>query len=97
MVLEKEMGVLRLDPKAAEGDWGYTGHRLSIYKTSKPATMTHFFQQGHTFSNKATPPDSAIPYGTSIHMSLWRPCLFKPPQWKISSSPNTGVHVCDQE
>jgi hypothetical protein len=34
---------------------------------SKPAyTMTHFLQQGHTYSNKATPPNSVTSYGPSI-------------------------------
>ena len=28
--------------------------------------MTHFFHQGHTYSNKGTPPNSAAPYGLSI-------------------------------
>jgi hypothetical protein len=29
--------------------------------------MTHFLQQGHTHSNKTTPPNDATPYGLSIH------------------------------
>ena len=41
--------------------------------TSKSTpTVTHFFQQGHTYSNKATPPNSAISHGSRI---------FKPPQY----------------
>jgi hypothetical protein len=32
--------------------------------------MAHFLQQGHTYSNKATPPNSATPW----------PSIFKPPQ-----------------
>ena len=40
---------------------------MSIYETSKPAsTVTHFLQQGHTYSNKATPPNCATPYMPSI-------------------------------
>jgi hypothetical protein len=31
-----------------------------------PLTRSHLLQQGHTSSNKATPPNSAIPYGPSI-------------------------------
>ncbi|CAO2631291.1 hypothetical protein LEMLEM_LOCUS21220 [Lemmus lemmus] len=38
------------------------GHGLSIYETPKPAcTMTHFLQD-HTYSNKSTSPNSAIPF-----------------------------------
>ena len=33
------------------------------YETSKPiSTETHFLQKGHTYSNKATPPNSATPF-----------------------------------
>jgi hypothetical protein len=38
--------------------------------------------QWHTSFNKATPLDSAIPYGqASKHMNLWGTNLFKPAQW----------------
>ena len=36
--------------------------------------MTPFLQQGHTYSNQATPPNSAIPY------ELREPITFKLPQ-----------------
>lgn len=37
-------------------------HGLSLFETSKPfSTVTHFIQQGHTYS-KVTPPDSATPF-----------------------------------
>ncbi|ERE70557.1 calmodulin-regulated spectrin-associated protein 1 [Cricetulus griseus] len=40
-----------------------TGCDLNIYETSKPtSTVTHLLQQGSTYSNKATPPNSATPY-----------------------------------
>ena len=40
-----------------------TGHDLSIYEASKPTpTMTDFFQQDHTYSNIATPPNTATLY-----------------------------------
>ena len=40
---------------------------MSIYKNSKPAsTVTHFLQQGHTYYDEATPPNSANPYEASI-------------------------------
>ena len=46
-----------------------TGHGLSIYEPSKPAsTVTHFLQD-HTYSDKATPPNGA---------TLWGPFSFKP-------------------
>ena len=64
--------VLHLDPQAAEGDC-HTRPSLSIYEISKLAsTMTHFLRQGYTYVNKAMPPNSATPYGSSIqtHESL---------------------------
>jgi hypothetical protein len=47
-VMEKELRILHLDLKAAEGDC-VPEHGWSIHKTSKPAsTVTHFLQQGYT-------------------------------------------------
>ena len=44
----------------------HTGHSLSIYEILKLApTVSCFFQQGPTYSNKATPPNSATPCGPS--------------------------------
>ena len=49
-----------------EGDC-VTRHSLSLYETSTPTSaVTHFLQQGHTHSSKATPPNSAAPYRPSI-------------------------------
>jgi hypothetical protein len=67
MVLAKELRVLHLYPKA-------TGRRLALsswvelmHRTSKPMpTVTHFFQQGHTYSNKVTPPNSVTPCESNI-------------------------------
>ena len=58
MVLEKELRVTHLDLQATESDCG-----VSIYETSKStSTVTQFLQQGYTYSNKAIPPNSVIPY-----------------------------------
>lgn len=66
IVLEKELRVLHLHLKAGAGDCVDTGHSLNI-KTSQPTfPLTHFLQHGHTYSNKAPPPNSATPYTTSI-------------------------------
>jgi hypothetical protein len=65
MVQEKELGAIYFDPKAAEED--------AEHRTSNPAyTVMHFLQQGHTHSNKTTPPRSATSCGPSIlnHYSL---------------------------
>jgi hypothetical protein len=36
-------------------------------ETSKPTpTVTHFFQQGHTYSNEASPPNTATSRGSGI-------------------------------
>lgn len=82
MVLEKELRVLYLYLKAT-GHWVYFEHRR---ETSKPIpTVTYFRQQGHIYSNKSTPPNSAtlcelmgtnsIQYHRSAHASpllLWQ-------------------------
>jgi hypothetical protein len=47
----------------------HTGWSLSIYDTSKPTSIvSHFLQQGHSYSNKATPPNSATLYEPSIQI-----------------------------
>ena len=40
----------------------YTGSSLCIGDLKSAPLVTHFLQQGHTYSNKATPPNSATPY-----------------------------------
>jgi hypothetical protein len=48
----------------------------SGFKFLKPQclpTMTHFLQQGYTYSKKATPPNNVLP------TSLWEPFSLKPP------------------
>ena len=53
----RELRVIHLNPlaKGREPTWA------SEISKSAP-TMTHFLQQGHTCSNKVTPPNSATPY-----------------------------------
>ena len=63
----EEPNVLPLDLQAAEGD--YESHCLQLEhrrSQSPTCTVTHFLQLGHTYSNRATPPNSGIPYGPSI-------------------------------
>jgi hypothetical protein len=67
MMLE-EQKVLYLDSEAARRRLS-TPHwvELEHLKPQSPAsTVTHLLQQGHTSSNKATPPNSVIPCGPSI-------------------------------
>ena len=46
-----------------------TVNKIEKKKTSKPtSTLTHFLQQSHTHSNKATPPNRATSCGP-----LWEP------------------------
>ena len=41
-----------------------SGHDLSVYETSKPTSIvTHFLQQDHTYTIKATPSINATPSG----------------------------------
>lgn len=58
-----------------------TFSQTHILSHPKPTpTVPLFLQQGHAHSRKATPPNSAAPYGPSIkHVSLWGPFLFQPP------------------
>ena len=92
MVLEKELRVRYLGLQAAEGAVYYTGVTRT-QETSKPAPIvTHFLQQGHTYSNKTTPPNSAIPYGQAFkHLSLWELYLFKPPHARLHRRQNGPV------
>ena len=91
--LEKELRVLHLDLQAAEGDCVLHLGVSSENEISKPAsTMTlpprsYLLQQGHTYSNKALPPNKPLPIHQAFkHMSsLWRPFLLKPPQMPSSN------------
>jgi hypothetical protein len=51
----------------------HTGCSLSIGDPKTCPIAAHFFQQGHTYSNKAIPFNSATRYGPSIqtHESMW--------------------------
>ena len=55
----------------------HTGDSLSIadlkvhkHSITFPPTRPHLLQQGHTYFNKATPPNSATPTGTICSVSL---------------------------
>jgi hypothetical protein len=43
---------------------GFQGAGMKILKHTP--TMTYFLQQGHTYSNKATPPNNDIPWAKHI-------------------------------
>ena len=62
--------VIHIDPQAARRDCVYNvtvSQCLSIGELkAHPCTVTHFLYQGHTHSNKATPPSSTTPYVLSI-------------------------------
>ena len=83
-VLEEELSVLNLDTQAARDC--LTGPGLCIYEISNPAsTVTHFLQPGHTYSNRATPPNSAPPYKPNVqtHESMGViPIQTMMPPWK---------------
>lgn len=66
MVLENELGVLHRDRLAAAETVCHTGHASSIGHLSTHPHVTHLFQQGQTYSSKATPPKSAPSYGPII-------------------------------
>ena len=68
MVLEKELRVLYLVPRQS-GE--VNSSKLGGAPKPTP-TVIHFLQQDHTYSNKATPPNSATPHGLSIFKSPQR-------------------------
>ena len=53
-VLEKELRILPLGPQAAGGD-SDTLARLELLRPPSLPLVTHFIQQSHPNSNKATP------------------------------------------
>ena len=76
MVLENEMRVLCLDPIAGRRSLSLPHWVELEHRTSKPKPrMTHFFQQGHKYSNKAIPPNNVTFFGLSI---------FKPQGQRVS-------------
>jgi hypothetical protein len=92
------MRVLHLDPKAArkrlssagsqERDLLLIGQRLS---PQNPPLQWPFLEQGHTHSNKATPPNSVTSH---------RPSIFKPPQglfWWQTESPENSTERSQQQ
>ena len=77
MVLERELRVLYLHSNAARKRVSPALGSLSVGPQSPPPTVTHFLQQGHTYSNKATPTP------TRSHLLIAPtpgPSIFKPSQ-----------------
>jgi hypothetical protein len=59
-----------------------------------PAFTAAHFLRGHTYSNKATSPNSVAPYEPSIqtHESMGGAFLFKPPQMAYLLDPYSCMH-----
>ena len=74
MVLEKELGVLHLDPQAAG-----VGVPLARIELIRPQSI---LPQWHVSSNKATPiPQGLLPMGKAFkHTNSWELYLFKTPR-----------------
>jgi hypothetical protein len=87
---------LRLDPQAEGRENDTLGWDWTV-ETPKPQSLspvTHFFQQGHTYPSKATPPNPcqllSLPDDQAFkYMSLWGLFLFTPPH--SSSWPHKGL------
>jgi hypothetical protein len=60
MVLERELKLL--NHRRETEPFGLV---LSFWDLKTHPLVTHFLQQSHTYSNKATPLNSATPYGPS--------------------------------
>ena len=69
---------------------------LSIRDLKADPAVTQFLKQGHTYSNKATPPNSATSWGpsTQTHESMG-PNLFRPPHAWWKGTPATDSEVRD--
>ena len=68
-VVLEELRVLHLDSKATRRDCLFQAVRRKLFSRSTP-TETHFLQQSHTYSNKAIPPNSAIPWVKYIQTTI---------------------------
>ena len=55
MELERQLSVLHLDQQAAGREWHWAW--FEHLKPQSPSLVTRFLQQGHTSSNKTTPPN----------------------------------------
>jgi len=53
---------------------GFQGARMRVLKPMP--TMTHFFQQCHTYSNKATPLNTATPWAKHVQATTVREQLY---------------------
>jgi hypothetical protein len=57
--------------RSSEGKQEKTGFQPARGSVSKPTpTVRHFLQQGHTYSSKATPPNSATPWVKHIQTTI---------------------------
>jgi hypothetical protein len=68
MVLEKKLIVLHCNLKATKRRLHPQEDRRKISLTTP--TVTHFLQQGHTYSNKVTTPSSATPCAKHIQTTI---------------------------
>ena len=63
MMLERQPKVLCLDQQAARVNQKRHWAWFQFLKPQCSPPVTHFLQKGHTYFNKATPPNSATPCG----------------------------------
>ena len=79
------MAALRLDTYGASVGAESVPHWVCLeyrHPQSPASIVTYFLPYEHTYTNKATPPQSAAPYGPSIHTHEFiRPYLCKPPHY----------------
>lgn len=90
MVLERQLRVLHIDPKAAGRDSDILA-RLEFLNPQSLPPVTYFFQQSHPYSNKTTDPKSATPSGPMgpLHSNSCTMCPSSHPEavplpWKSS-------------
>ena len=68
MVLRKALKVLSLGPQTVEWDHSIVDITWAYDISKSTHTVTHFLQQGHTYSKKTTSPNTSIHSKTSIYV-----------------------------
>ena len=73
MVVEKDPRFLHLGLQEQEVSVCHTEHSLSKGNLETHPLVTHFLQQGHTYTNTTTQPNSVTLYGAIFFQTTFHP------------------------